>query len=324
MRRYVAIHPGDQSLHVERDAVPQPAAGEILIDVCAAGLNRADLLQRAGHYPPPDDASPIMGLEVSGHVAALGEGVTGWSTGDPVCALTHGGGYADRTVAPVSQCLPVPSGIPLEDAAGLPEALYTVWHNLFQRAALERGERVLVHGGASGIGTLAIQVCRSMGAEVYTTAGSAEKCAVLEALGAARAINYRTEDFSQVLDDLGLKGRIEVILDMVGGDFIQKNFDVAAPEARLVSIAFIRGFKAEVNFAPLLFKRLTLSGSTLRAQSFAQKAVMTREILARLYPHLESGAIRPVIDRVFPLEEADSAQRYMQDGDHTGKILLRM
>ncbi len=323
MRRYVAIG-ADQSLRIERDELPQAAAGEILIEVCAAGLNRADLLQRAGLYPPPEDASPIMGLEVSGRVAALGTGVSGWEPGDPVCALTHGGGYADHAVAPVSQCLPVPGNIDLEAAAGLPEALYTVWHNLFQRAGLRAGERVLVHGGASGIGTLAIQACAAIGAEVYTTAGSAEKCAALEALGAARAFNYRDEDFAEALKAMGLAGRIEVILDMVGGDFLQKNFDVAAPEGRLVSIAFMRGFKAEVNFAPLLFKRLTLTGSTLRAQSFAQKAVMTTEILEQLFPHIESGAIRPVIDRVFPLEEVEAAQDYMQGGSHTGKILLRM
>ncbi|MFV8818612.1 NAD(P)H-quinone oxidoreductase [Haliea sp. E17] len=324
MRRYVAINPADQSLSVERDTVPQPAAGELLIEVCAAGLNRADLLQRAGHYPPPEDASPIMGLEVSGRVAAIGAGVEGWAVGDRVCALTHGGGYADWALAPASQSLPVPASIDLEAAAGLPEALFTVWHNLFQRARLQAGERVLIHGGASGIGTLAIQACRALGADVYSTAGSAEKCAALEALGATRAFNYREEDFEQALAGLGLANRIEVILDMVGGDFIQKNFNVAAPEARLVSIAFIRGFKAEVNFAPLLFKRLTFTGSTLRAQSFAQKAVMKEEILQHLYPHLDSGALRPVIDRVFPLEEVDAAQQWMQGGTHTGKILLRM
>ncbi len=324
MRRYVAINPDDHALTIERDAIPEPAAGELLIAVSAAGLNRADLLQRAGLYPPPEDASPIMGLEVSGTVLALGPGVEGWAAGDRVCALTHGGGYADHAVAPASQCLPVPDNISLEDAAGLPEALYTVWHNLYQRAQLQAGERVLIHGGASGIGTLAIQACAALGAEVYTTAGTAAKCAALEALGARRAINYSSEDFEQVLRELGLGERINVIFDMVGGDYVQKNLNIAAPEARLVSIAFIRGFKAEVNFAPLLFKRLTLTGSTLRAQSFAQKAVMSREILEYLYPHLRSAAIRPVIDRVFPLEEVEAAQQWMQGGEHTGKILLRM
>ncbi len=324
MRRYVAVDPADQSLSIGTDAVPEPAPGELLIAVTAAGLNRADLLQRAGLYPPPEDASPIMGLEVSGHVQALGEGVQGWSVGDPVCALTHGGGYADHAVAPASQCLPVPTGMAVEDAAGLPEALFTVWHNLFQRAQLRPGERVLVHGGASGIGTLAIQACRAFGHAVYTTAGSDDKCAALQRLGATRAVNYRTEDFEQVLTDLGLKDRIEVIFDMAGGDFIQKNFNLAAPEARLVSIAFIRGFKAEVNFAPLLFKRLTFTGSTLRAQSFEQKRVMAQEIREQLYPHLDSGAIVPVIDSVYALEDVAAAHERMNGGGHMGKILLRM
>ncbi len=323
MRRYVAIDPTDRSLHIERDAIPAPAPGEVLIEVAAAGINRADLLQRAGLYPPPEDASPIMGLEVSGHVRALGDGVTGWAVGDAICALTHGGGYADHAVAPASQCLPVPAGMPVADAAALPEALFTVWHNLFQRAHLQAGERVLVHGGTSGVGTFAVQACHAIGAQVYTTAGTDDKCAALERLGARRAFNYRTTDFEQELTGLGLKDRIEVILDMIGGDYIQKNLNLAAPEARLVSIAFMRGFKAEVNFAPLLFKRLTLTGSTLRAQSFEQKRVMARELRERLYPHLESGAIRPVIDSVFALEDVDLAHARMQGGEHLGKILLR-
>ena len=324
MRRYVAIDPADQSLSIATDATPEPGPGDLLVAVAAAGLNRADLLQRAGLYPPPEDASPIMGLEVSGHVEALGAGVTGWAPGDPVCALTHGGGYADHAVAPASQCLPVPAGMPVEDAAALPEALFTVWHNLFQRAQLRPGERVLIHGGASGIGTLAIQVCRALGNEVYTTAGSDDKCAALQRLGATRSVNYRTADFEQELTELGLKDRIDVIFDMAGGDFIQKNFNLAAAEARLVSIAFIRGFKAEVNFAPLLFKRLTLTGSTLRAQNFEQKRVMASEIRDTLYPHLDSGAIVPVIDSVYALEDVAAAHERMNSGAHMGKILLRM
>ncbi|WP_206046774.1 NAD(P)H-quinone oxidoreductase [Mangrovimicrobium sediminis] len=324
MRRHVAIDPEDQSLRIERDAIPSPAPGELLIAVTAAGINRGDLLQRAGRYPPPEDASPIMGLEVSGHVSAVGEGVSDWAPGDPVCALTHGGGYADHALAPASQCLPVPRGMSVEDAAALPEALFTVWHNLFQRAGLRAGERALVHGGASGIGTIAIQAAHALGAQVYTTAGTDAKCAALQALGATRAINYRSEDFEQVLTELGLRERIEVIFDMVGGDFIQKNFNLAAAEARIVYISFIRGFKAEVNFAPLLFKRLTMTGSTLRAQSFEQKRVMAGEIRTHLYPHLDSGAIRPLIDRVFPLEAVAEAHAHMQSGEHTGKILLRM
>ena len=323
-RRYIAVDPEDRSIRIEHGPTPSPRPGEVLIKVSAAGLNRADLLQRKGLYPPPEDASPIMGLEVAGVVIATGTGVDNWHVGDKVCALTHGGGYADYTVAPVSQCLPIPAGLGMAEAAALPEALLTVWHNLFQRCQLRTGERVLIHGGASGIGTLGIGICKAMGAEVYTTAGSEEKCRALEALGATRAINYQAEDFEQVLGDLGMKDKINVILDIAGGDFIQKNINVAAPEGRIVYIAFIRGARAEVNFGPLLMKRLVLTGSTLRAQSFAQKAVMVREILERVFPHLESGAVKPLVDRIFTLEEAEQAQDYMQSGQHMGKIILQM
>jgi putative PIG3 family NAD(P)H quinone oxidoreductase len=323
-RRYVAINSDDRSLSIEQEPIPSPSAGEVLIKVFAAGLNRADLLQRKGLYPPPADASPIMGLEAAGEVLSVGADVSNWQVGDKICALTHGGGYADYTVAPVSQCLPIPTGFSMAEAAALPEALLTVWHNLFQRAALQAGEKVLVHGGASGIGTLGIAICKALGGEVYTTAGSDDKCRALQKLGATRAINYKTEDFEQVMTELGLKDKINVILDMAGGDFIQKNINIAAPEGRIVYIAFIRGFSAEVNFAPLLMKRLTLTGSTLRAQTFAQKAVMVEEILEHVYPHLESGAVRPIVDRVFPLQEVEQAHAHMQSGQHMGKIILEM
>jgi NADPH2:quinone reductase len=323
-RRYVAINADHLSLSIEQEPVPTPGAGEVLIKVSAAGLNRADLLQRKGLYPPPADASPIMGLEVAGEVLTAGADVSHWQAGDQVCALTHGGGYADYTVAPVSQCLPIPEGFSMAEAAALPEALLTVWHNIFQRAALQAGEKVLIHGGASGIGTLGIAICKALGSEVYTTAGSDEKCQALQKLGATRAVNYKTEDFEQVITELGLKDKINVILDMAGGDFIQKNINIAAPEGRIVYIAFIRGFSAEVNFAPLLMKRLTVTGSTLRAQSFAQKAVMVEEILEHVYPHLESGAVRPIVDKVFPLEEVEQAHSLMQSGQHMGKIILAM
>ncbi|PLW69229.1 NAD(P)H-quinone oxidoreductase [Pseudohalioglobus lutimaris] len=322
-RRYVAIDPDNQSLSIEQDAAPSPGDGEVLIAVAAAGLNRADLLQRMGLYPPPADASPVMGLEVAGKVCAVGAGVEDWKVGDPVCSLTHGGGYADYAIAPAGQCLPIPANLGMEEAAALPEALLTIWHNIFQRAAMRRGEKVLIHGGASGIGTLGIQMVHAMGGEVYTTAGTAEKCSALEALGAVRAINYKDEDFEQALTDAGLKERINVILDMVGGEFIQKNINLAAAEGRIVNIAFIRGFQAEVNFAPLLIKRITLSGSTLRAQSFAQKTVMTREIREHIYPHLENGSVKPVVDRVFELADVAQAHDYMQSGAHMGKIILR-
>ena len=221
------------------------------------------------------------------------------------------------------RCLPVPAHFAIEEAAALPEALLTVWHNIFQRAAMQPGERILIHGGASGIGTLGIQMAAAMGAEVYTTAGTDEKCTALRELGATLAINYKTRDFEQALAEAGLRDRINVILDMAGGDFVQKNINIAAPEGRIVYIAFIRGFQAEVNFAPLLMKRITLTGSTLRAQSFAQKAVMCRELREHIYPFLESGRIKPVVDRVFELADVASAHDYMQSGAHLGKIILR-
>jgi len=323
-RRFVAIDPDDQSLSVQREPMPEPGVGEVLVKVHGAGINRADLMQRAGLYPPPEDASSIMGLEVSGEVVALGQDTGNWQVGDAICALTHGGGYADYTIARLSQSFPVPEGYSMEEAAGLPEAILTVWHNLFQRCRLQAGENVLVHGGASGIGTLAVALCKAMGAEVYTTAGSDEKCRALESMGALRAINYKTEDFEAVLDELGLRDRINVILDMAGGDFVQKNLNVAAPEGRIVYIAFIRGFKADLNLVPLLMKRLTVTGSTLRAQSFEQKAVMVEEILKRVYPHLENGTVKPVIDSTYPLQEVADAQARMQEGSHMGKIILTM
>ncbi len=323
-RRFVAVDPNDHSISIQLGPVPQPGPGQLLIKVSAAGLNRADLLQRKGLYPPPEDASPIMGLEVAGEVLATGDDAGHWRAGDKVCALTHGGGYADYTLAPASQCLPIPGTLSMAEAAALPEALLTVWHNLFQRCGLQSGEKVLVHGGASGIGTLGIAICKALGCEVYTTAGSDEKCRALEALGATKAINYKTGDFEQVLTEQGLKDRINVILDIAGGDFIQKNINIAAPEGRIVYIAFIRGARAEVNFGPLLMKRLVLTGSTLRAQNFAQKAVMVKEILENIYPHLESGAVKPIVDSIFPLEEAAKAQDYMQSGQHMGKIILQM
>ncbi len=324
LRRYVVVNSDDHSLTINEDTAPSPGPEEVLIKVATAGLNRADLLQRIGHYPPPEDASPVMGLEVAGEVVALGSGVTNWKIGDSICALTHGGGYASYAVAPIGQCLPIPDGFSMAEAAALPEALLTVWHNVFQRAALQGGENILIHGGASGIGTLGIMMCKALGATVYTTAGSDEKCRALEALGASKAINYKTEQFETVLTELGMSGKINVIFDMAGGDFIQKNFNVAAEEARIVNIAFIRGFSAEVNFAPLLMKRLTLTGSTLRAQSFAQKAVMVEEILKHIYPHLNNGVIRPVVAQSFTLGEVEQAHELMKSGQHMGKIVLTM
>ncbi|NQX90191.1 MAG: NAD(P)H-quinone oxidoreductase [Halioglobus sp.] len=320
--QHVEVNADNQSLYLAQGPVPTPGAKEVLIRVHNAGVNRADLMQRAGHYPPPEDASPILGLEVAGIVTATGDEVSNWQVGDRICALTHGGGYAEYAVAPVGQCLPIPSGFSDAEGAALPEALLTMWHNLFQRAALKRGERVLIHGGASGMGTVGIMICAAMGAQVYTTAGTDAKCEALEARGATRAINYKTHDFEEVLLELGLANGIDVILDMIGGDYIQKNLNLAAAEGRIVSIAFMRGVKAEVNFAALLMKRVTMTGSTLRAQSFEQKAVMVEDIMAHVFPHLEDGSIRPIIDSTFPLSEAEAAHERMQSGEHMGKIVL--
>lgn len=321
--RHIAVS-AENHLSIEAGPTPTPGAEEILIKVHSAGINRADLLQRKGLYPPPPDASPIMGLEVAGTIQAIGKNVRTWQVGDSVCALTHGGGYAEYAVAPMSQCMPIPNGFSKGEAAALPEALLTNWHNLFQRAGLKPGEKVLIHGGASGMGTMGVMICATLGAEVYTTAGSNEKCRALEARGATRAINYKTEDFEAVLTEMGLNNRINVILDMIGGDYIQKNLNIAAPEARIVNIAYMKGFKAEVNFAPLLMKRITMTGSTLRAQTFAQKAIMVQEVMKHIFPHLESGRIKPIIDSIYPLEQVEQAHGHMEGGQHMGKIIIKI
>lgn len=321
--RHVAVDPETKHLSMAQGAIPTPRANEVLIKVHSAGINRADLLQRKGHYPPPEDASPIMGLEVAGTVAAVGKDAGSWQVGDKICALTHGGGYADYAVAPVGQCMPIPTGFSKAEAAALPEALLTIWHNLFQRAGLKAGEKVLIHGGASGMGSMGVMICNVLGAEVYTTAGSADKCLALEKRGARRAINYKEADFEAVLTELNLNNQIDVILDMIGGDYIQKNLNLAAPEGRIVNIAYMQGFSAEVNFAPLLIKRITMTGSTLRAQSFAQKKVMMQEIMTHVFPHLDQGNIKPIIDSIYPLEQAEEAHARMMSGQHMGKIILK-
>lgn len=320
--RYIAIDPENQGMHIAEGPVPVPQDNEVLIKVEAAGINRADLLQRKGLYPAPADASPILGLEVAGTVVSTGCNAGDWQPGQKICALTHGGGYAEYAVAPVGQCLQVPENYNMTEAAALPEALLTIWHNLYQRAGLQAGERVLIHGGASGMGTMGVMMSKALGAEVYTTAGTQQKCDKLVALGATRAINYNDEDFEAVLNAAGVAGKINVILDMIGGEYVQKNLNVAAPEGRIVNIAYMGGFKAEVNFAPLLMKRITMTGSTLRAQSFEQKRVMVEQIHEHVYPHLQSGAIRPIIDCTFPLEEAEKAHAHMESGAHMGKIIL--
>lgn len=303
---------------------PAPAANEVLIRVIAAGVNRPDVIQRQGFYPAPPDASPILGLEVAGEIAALGDDVSQWQVGDRVCALVNGGGYAEYAVAPASQCLPVPRGLDMEQAAALPETFFTVWSNVFQRCGLRSGEILLVHGGASGIGTTAIQLATALGARVFTTVGNDDKVRACEQLGAEHAINYRKADFYSVLKErLGKRG-VDVILDIVGGDYIEKNIKLAAIEGRIVNIAFLQGSVAEVNFMPVMLKRLTLTGSTLRPQSEAQKAELARQLRERAWPLLESGAVAPVIAATFALDKAVDAHHLMESNESIGKIVLRV
>jgi putative PIG3 family NAD(P)H quinone oxidoreductase len=301
---------------------PVPAGGEVLIKVAAAGVNRPDVLQRQGGYPPPPGVTDILGLEVAGAVAALGEGVTSWKVGDQVCALVIGGGYAEYAPAPAVQCLPVPKGLSLIEAAGIPETFFTVWTNVFERGRLKAGETLLVHGGASGIGTTAIQVANRLGATVLATAGSPEKCQACVKLGAARAINYKAEDFVAVVKDFtGGKG-VDVILDMVGGDYIERNIRSLATEGRLVSIGFQKGSKAEVNFMPVMLKRLTIAGSTLRIQPVERKGQIARALRENIWPLIEKGLIKPVIHATFPLGQAARAHALMEADTHVGKIIL--
>ena len=314
---------GPEVLTLATGPVPRPAAGEVLIRVAAAGINRPDILQRTGNYPPPPGASPILGLEISGTVAALGPEVTGLNEGDEVCALVAGGGYAEYCVAPAPQCLPVPKGVSLVDAAGLPETFFTVWSNVFDRGRLVRGESFLVHGGSSGIGTTAIQLAHAFGARVFATAGSPEKCAVCRDLGAERAIDYRQEDFVAVLKEATQGRGVDVILDMVGGPYVEKNLRSLAPEGRLVQIAFLQGSKVSVDLAHLMVRRQTLTGSTLRPRPVADKAAIARNLRDKVWPLIEAGKVRPVIDRTFPLAEAAAAHRLMESSTHIGKILLR-
>jgi|TARA_R100000005_G_scaffold93803_2_gene70131 putative PIG3 family NAD(P)H quinone oxidoreductase len=309
-------------LKMARREAPVAAAGELLIDVVAAGVNRPDVMQRLGLYPPPPGASDLPGLEVAGRVAALGAGVVGWQVGDRVCALTNGGGYAEQVVAPAGQCLPVPAGMDFVAAAGLPETFFTVWTNVFMRGRLQAGESLLVHGGSSGIGTSAIQMARALGATVYATAGSEEKCAACVRLGAAHAVNYRRDDFEQVLGELTGGSGVDVILDMVGGEYINRNLRLAATDGRIVNIAYQGGFEAPVNFVPVLLKRLTLTASTLRPQSKAAKAEIAAQLRERIWPLLEAGEIRPVIAATFALQDAAAAHELMESSAHIGKIIL--
>jgi putative PIG3 family NAD(P)H quinone oxidoreductase len=302
--------------------LPEPGPGEVLIQVAAAGVNRPDVLQRLGNYPPPPGASDIPGLEVAGTVAALGPGVSELAVDDRVTALVTGGGYAEYCAAPVPQCLPIPKGLSAVEAAGMPETFFTVWTNVFDRGRLAAGETFLVHGGSSGIGTTAIQLAKVFGARVFATAGSAEKCRACEDLGAERAIDYREEDFVEaVLAATGGDG-VNVILDMVGGDYIQRNIQALAPDGRLCYIAFLGGSKAEVDFLPMMLKRITISGSTLRARSVAFKGAIARNLKDKVWPLVEAGQVRPVLHASFALAEAAEAHRLMESSAHIGKIAL--
>lgn len=300
--------------------VPLPGPGEILIEVAFAGVNRPDALQRAGAYRAPPGASDLPGLECAGRIAALGPDVSGWQVGDAVCALLPGGGYAEYAVCPAAHALPVPEGVSLRDAACLPETCFTVWSNVVMRGGLKAGERFLVHGGSSGIGTTAIQIARNLGARVFATAGSAEKCAACEALGAT-AINYREADFVEVLR---AEGGANLILDMVGGSYIPRDVKALADDGRLVFIAFLESPKAELNFAQVMLRRLTITGSTLRPQSDAAKAAIAAELRAQAWPMVAAGRLRPIHDSTFPLTEAAAAHARMESSAHIGKIVLQV
>ena len=316
----IAAPGGPEVLRLVERPDPVPAAGEVLIDVQAAGVNRPDAMQRSGGYPPPKGASDIPGLEVAGRVIAAGPGVTRWREGDMVTALLAGGGYASRAVAPEPQCLPVPARLSALEAAGLPETFFTVWTNVFDRGRLKPGETLLVHGGASGIGTTAIQLARAFGSPVFTTAGSDDRCAALEALGAT-AINYRTEDFADRIKTLTAGRGVDVILDIVGGPYMARNIASLARDGRLMMIGFMGGTEASFDARQILLRRLTITGSTLRIRTIQEKGAIGRQLEAQVWPLLERGEVAPIIHAAFPLERASDAHRALDQG-HVGKIVL--
>ena len=325
MRHIAITQPGAPDvMHVAQGAVPQPRPDEVMIEVAYAGVNRPDCAQRAGTYPPPPDASPVLGLEVAGRIAARGGNVTDWNVGDDVCALTPGGGYAEYCVTPAAWCLPIPAGWSLEQAAGLPENYYTVWNNVFERAGLARGETFLVHGGTSGIGLAAIQLAKAFGASVITTAGSDDKTAFCRTMGADHAINYNVQDFAEEVKRITDKRGVDVILDMVGGDYVERNLKCLATEGRLAQIAFLKGSRVECDWRFIMLKRLTVSGSTLRASPSQRKAMLARALHEKVWPLLEQGKVRSVIHATFDLAEAAEAHALMESSRHIGKIMLRV
>lgn len=313
---------GPEVLRLCLRPVPQPAADEVLIKVAATGVNRPDLMQRQGLYPPPPGASDIPGLEVAGEIVAVGANAPGWAVGDNVCALVSGGGYAEYCVASALLCLPVPKGLSLVQAAVLPETFFTVWSNVFERGRLRSHESILVHGGASGIGITAIQLAQVWGANVYATAGSEAKCRFCEQLGASAAIHYREEDFVERIKALTDGRGVDVILDIVGGDYLQRNLNCLAVDGRLLQIALQHGPKAQINLLPIMLKRLTLTGSTLRPRSVKEKAVIADALQTKVWPVLASGRIKPVIHATFPLADAAAAHRVMEQSAHSGKLAL--
>jgi NADPH2:quinone reductase len=315
---------GPECLRMAEGPVPEPGPHDVLVRVAYAGINRPDVFQRSGSYPPPADASPLLGLEISGEIVALGADVSGWKVGDQVCALTPGGGYAEYCVAPAEHCLPVPAGLSLLEAAALPETYFTVWSNVFERGALQPGEAFLVHGGSSGIGLTAIQLAKQFGATVYTTVGSSEKADACRRAGADRVINYHEEDFVEVLKQATDGNGVNVILDMVGGDYIPRNIKSLAVEGRLVQIAFLKGSRIELDTAPIMRKRLTFTGSTLRPRSREEKADIAKALQDKVWPLLDQGLCHPVIHATFPLEEAAEAHRLMESSKHIGKIMLEV
>ena len=322
MRAIEIVEPGGPDvLRPVVMSIPKPNRNEVLIKISFAGVNRPDVLQRAGSYMPPPGASDLPGLEASGTIFAIGQNVTNWAIGDEVCALLPGGGYAEYAVTQASHCLPVPKGMGLEQAAALPETFFTVWSNVFQRGKLKPHEKFLVHGGSSGIGTTAIQLANVFGSEVYATAGTEAKCLVCEELGAKRAINYKKEDFLDVMKSLG---GVHLILDMVGGVYIEKNIKALVDDGRLVQIAFLQGAKVELNFAQIMTRRLTITGSTLRPQSDLSKAQIASELFRNVWPLLSNGRLKPVINSVFELEDVTSAHLLMESSQHIGKILLKV
>jgi NADPH:quinone reductase len=325
MRQIEISQPGaPEVMQIAHAPLPQPRADDVLIEVAYAGVNRPDCAQRAGTYPPPPDASPILGLEVAGRIVARGDAVRDWNVGDEVCALTPGGGYAGYCTTPAAWCLPIPRGLSLEQAAGLPENFYTVWNNVFDRAGLRAGEWFLVHGGTSGIGLCAIQLAKAFGATVITTAGSPEKTTFCMKIGADHAIDYRQQDFAEEVKRITNKRGVDVILDMVGGDYVEKNLKCLALEGRLTQIAFLKGSRVECDLRFMMLKRLTLTGSTLRASPAARKAAIARDLRDKVWPLLAQGRVKPVIYATYDLDAAPQAHTLMESSKHIGKIMLRV